>query len=184
MLRDGTLRPSQGQRRVLMIRKVLDRIESALKIICCVVLSIIVAVLFYAVVMRYVLHRPPSWSMELGRYLFLWMVMLAAVVVTREESHIQIKFLVDMLPDRIRFVWLNLVRLLMIGFCWVMIYQGLVIYPTVAEASSPSLGISMGWLYLSVPVGGTLMGVYILECIIKSIIEHLEKGAPGEGSTC
>jgi len=157
-----------------MAKKILDAIEKTLKVICTVFMAVIVAILFYAVVMRYVFHIPPGWSIELSRYMFLWMVMLSVIVVTREQSHIQITLVLNYLPERAKFVWLNILRILMIGFCLILIHQGLAIYPIVSEASSPALDISMGWLYLSVPVGGTLMGIYILESIVASVIDRFK----------
>jgi TRAP-type C4-dicarboxylate transport system permease small subunit len=159
-----------------MVKKILDAIEKALKVISTVFMAVIVAILFYAVVMRYIFHQPPGWSIELSRYMFLWMVMFSVIVVTRERSHIQITFILDHLPDRARFVWLNILRILMIGFCVIMVHQGVAIYPIVSEASSPALDISMGWLYLSVPVGGVLMGIYILEGIVVSVIDRFNVG--------
>ena len=155
------------------MRKVLDIIEMAIQVISRIFIGGIVAVIFYAVVMRYIFHRPPAWSEELSRFVFIWMIMFSAVLVTREQSHIQITFILDLLPKTLRFYMSNFVRLLMIGFCWVMIQQGLRIYPIVAEASSPSFGISMGWLYLSIPVSGILMGIYIVETIVKSIVDRV-----------
>jgi TRAP-type C4-dicarboxylate transport system permease small subunit len=155
------------------VKKVLDIVEMAIRFISRVFIGAIVAVIFYAVVMRYIFHRPPAWSEELSRFVFIWMIMFSAVLVTREESHIQITFVLDLLPKTLRFFVSNFVRLLMIGFCWVMVQQGLRIYPIVAEASSPSFGISMGWLYLSIPVSGILMGIYILETIVKSIVDRV-----------
>lgn len=155
------------------MKKVLDIVEMAIRFISRVFIGAIVAVIFYAVVMRYIFHRPPAWSEELSRFVFIWMIMFSAVLVTREESHIQITFVLDLLPKTLRFFVSNFVRLLMIGFCWVMVQQGLRIYPIVAEASSPSFGISMGWLYLSIPVSGILMGIYIVETIVKSIVDRV-----------
>jgi len=156
------------------VKKVFDIIEMTIQVISRIFIGGIVAVIFYAVVMRYIFHRPPAWSEELSRFTFIWMIMLGAVLVTREQSHIQITFVLDLLPKKLRFFLSNFVRLLMFAFCWVMIQEGLEIYPIVAEASSPSFGISMGWLYLSIPVGGILMGIYILETIVKSIIDRVK----------
>ncbi len=167
-----------------MATKILDIIEMALKIICICLFSVIVACLSYAVVMRYVFHQPPAWSMELSRYLFLWMVIFGATLVTREQSHIQITFLVNFLPPKVRLIWLNVLRLMMIGFCWVMIQQGLIIYPLVSEAASPTLGISMGWFYLTIPVGGLFMGIYIAEAIIVSILEFRKTDPSEEKLVC
>jgi TRAP-type C4-dicarboxylate transport system permease small subunit len=159
------------------VTKVLDIIEMTIQVISRIFIGGIVAVIFYAVVMRYIFHRPPAWSEELSRFTFIWMIMFGAVLVTREQSHIQITFVLDLLPKTLRFLVSNFIRLLMLGFCWVMIQEGLKIYPIVAEASSPSFGISMGWLYLSIPVSGILMGIYIVETIIKSIVDRMEEAS-------
>ena len=162
------------------MKKLLDAVQIIIEMFSRILIGGIVAIIFYAVIMRYVFHRPPAWSEELSRFLFIWMIMLGAVLVTREQSHIQITFLVNLLPERLRFLLSNFTRLLMIAFCWVMIQQGLKIYPIVAEASSPSFGISMGWLYLAIPVGGMLMGLYVLEWMVKSIVARWRGSSSGE----
>ena len=167
-----------------MVSKLLEKLETALKFASGALLGLIVVMLFYAVVMRYVLHRPPAWTMELSRYLFIWMIIFAATIVTREDSHIQIRFLLDRLPRSARMVWLNLLRLLMIVFCGIMVRQGMAILPLVSEASSPTLGISMGWLYLAIPVGGVLMGLYLIEAMVTSVRNHFGADARGGRSAC
>jgi TRAP-type C4-dicarboxylate transport system permease small subunit len=152
----------------IFLTKSLDIFENILKVTSILVMTLIVVLLSYAVGMRYIFHMPPAWTMEVSRYMFVWMVMLCAVLVTREQTHIKMTFLVGLLPAKIRFVWLTFIRLLMLGFCWIMIKYGLGILPAVAEASSPSLQISMGYIYLSIPVGGALIGIYVIEIIVRS----------------
>ena len=154
----------------MIINKILDAFETLLKYVCTIFMGAIVAILFYAVLMRYILHRPPAWSMELSRYMFLWMIMLCAVLVTRERSHIRMNFLLGLLPVKIRFAWMNLMRLMMIDFCLIMVVYGWRIFPIVAEASSPTLNISMGYMYISIPVGGLLMALFFFEILIRSFI--------------
>jgi TRAP-type C4-dicarboxylate transport system permease small subunit len=165
----------------MLVEKVLNFVEKILEIICTVFVGAIVLVLFYAVVMRYGFHKPPAWSIEVSRFMFLWMVMFGAALVTREKSHIEIDFIVNYIPLKIRFFWINLLRLLMLAFCGVMVYYGLKILPIVGQANTPTLEMSMGWLYASVPAGGFLMAVYILEMLIRSVREgyrsvRLEEG--------
>jgi len=155
------------------IERGLDYFEKTLNVTCQVFLGTIIAIIFYGVIMRYVFNLPPAWGEELSRFIFIWMLILGAIVVTREGSHIELTILIDHLPRRLKFIVLTVTRLLMIGFCLVMIQQGMKIYPIVAEASSPTFGISMGWLYLSIPVGGLLMGIYILENIVKSFLNKV-----------
>jgi len=155
----------------MKIEKGLDFFEKALNLICRIFVAAIVAIIFYSVIMRYVFLRPPPWAEELSRFIFIWIIMLGAVLVTREQSHIEFVLFLDLLPKKLRFILFNLTRLLMLFFCWVMVQQGLKIYPIVAEASSPTFGISMGWLYLSIPVGGFLMGICILWNIFKLFLK-------------
>jgi TRAP-type C4-dicarboxylate transport system permease small subunit len=165
----------------MLVEKVLHFTEKILEMICMVFVGAIVFVLFYAVIMRYVFHNPPAWSIEVSRFMFLWMVMFGAALVTREKSHIEIDFIVNWLPLKVRFVWVNLLRLVMLSFCGVLVWYGVKIIPIVGQANSPTLEMSMGWLYASVPAGGFLMGVYILELFIRSLREgyrsvRLEEG--------
>jgi TRAP-type C4-dicarboxylate transport system permease small subunit len=167
-----------------MLTRWLDRLASWLRIICGLFCGILVVILFYAVIMRYLFHLPPAWSMEFGRFLFLWMVIFSAALVTREQSHIQISLFVDMLPYRWRIVWTSILRILMICFCGVLVLQGFLILPLVSEADTPTLGISMGWLYATVPIGGLLMGLATVETLIRSFVEYREAAAKGEPSPC
>jgi TRAP-type C4-dicarboxylate transport system permease small subunit len=166
----------------MLAEKVLNFIEKTLEKICTVFVGAIVLVLFYAVVMRYAFHKPPAWSIEVCRFMFLWMVMFGAALVTREKSHVEIDFIANLIPEKIRFYWINLLRLMMLSFCGVMIYYGLKILPIVGQANTPTLEMSMGWLYASVPAGGILMGIYILELLIRSLCEGYRSVRLKEGS--
>lgn len=161
--------------------KVLNVIERILEGICTVFVGVIVVVLFYAVVMRYGFHKPPAWSIEVSRFMFLWLVMFGAALVTREKSHIEIDFIANLVPLKIRFFWLNFLRLVMLSFCGVLVYYGLKILPIVGQANTPTLEMSMGWLYASVPAGGILMGLYILELFIRSLQEGYRSVGLKEG---
>ena len=68
----------------------------------------------------------------------------------------------------------------MLAFCWLLIQQGQNIMPLVAEAKSPTLSWSMGWLYLPIPLGGALMGLYLIEGLVKAVTAK-EWREPAEG---
>jgi TRAP-type C4-dicarboxylate transport system permease small subunit len=126
-------------------------------------IAALVGMLFYGVVMRYAFRMPPAWTMEMSRYVFLWMVMFGAVLVTRDGDHIRMSFLLTLLPGRVRAVVQKAIEAVMLFVSCVMIIKGIAILPVVGEARSPTLGLPMSWLYASIPVGGALMVVYIIE---------------------
>ncbi len=150
------------------IKSILDKAQLLIDFISSVCIALAVSILFYSVVMRYVFHSPPAWAQEVTRYMFVWLIMLAGASVTRDESHLNINVFLDMMPDKMRLAVLVFLRLLMLAFCGVLVHQTIKIYPRVAEAMSPILPISMGWLYLSIAVGGILMAVFLLERLFSN----------------
>ncbi len=158
------------------VENALGKLEALLNALCQLLLAVIIAVISYSVVMRYLLSRPPAWAEELSRFVFIWVVMLGAIVVTREGSHIEFTILLERLPAHAGVLVRTVNRLLMLGFCAVLFWQGVRIYPIVSEAASPTFAISMGWIYVAIPVGGALMAVYIVETLVKTALEWVHPG--------
>jgi len=132
--------------------------------------------------MRYGFHKPPAWSIEASRFMFLWMVMFGAALVTREKSHVEIDFIANHLPLKIRYFWINLLRLVMLSFCGC---DGLLRHQNPSDrrpGEHADAGDVHGWLYASVPAGGFLMGIYILELLIRSLREGYRSERLEEGS--
>jgi C4-dicarboxylate transporter DctQ subunit len=59
-----------------------------------------VALAFYNVVARYVFDSSLTWASELTIYLFLWSVFFGAAYCFKEDAHISIALLLDVLPPR------------------------------------------------------------------------------------
>ena len=59
-----------------------------------------VAILFAGVIWRYALNSPLFWSDEVAGLLFLWLVMLGAVIALRRGAHMRMTAVVSVLPPR------------------------------------------------------------------------------------
>lgn len=57
---------------------------------------VMVVLTCWQVFTRYILGSPSSWSEELVSYMFAWMSLLGASIVTSERGHMNIPILVDM----------------------------------------------------------------------------------------
>lgn len=72
-----------------------------------IILNLTVAVVFLQVVARYVLKIPISWTEEVARFAFIWMVFVGIAITERQKAHFRITFLVDRAPARMRYgLWL------------------------------------------------------------------------------
>lgn len=137
----------------------LEWIEEACLVL---VLTVMVAAIGAQVVARYIFNAPFSWSEELARYLFLWVVFLGASQAMRRHEHIAVGLLVDRLPFRVRQLVIVLLNGLIASFLAVLVLQGWKIVGVVAPLKSIALKVTMAVVYLPLVVGGAIMLVRIL----------------------
>lgn len=147
---------------------VLERIEEAFLVL---VLTAMVATIGGQVVARYVFNAPFSWSEELARYLFLWVVFLGASQAMRRQEHIAVGLLVDRLPFRVRQLVIVLLNGLIASFLAVLVLQGWKVVGVVAPLKSIALKVTMAVVYLPLVVGGAIMLVRILVQTVN-VIRH------------
>jgi TRAP-type C4-dicarboxylate transport system permease small subunit len=102
------------------------------------------------VVVRYALGGSLVWSEELTRLLFVWMVLVAAVGAPR----MQVDFVVERLPARLRALQRLLVELLVIGLTVILIQGAWGMMDLRQFDNYITLGISVRWLYLSLFLAG------------------------------
>lgn len=130
---------------------------------------VMLVVILYQVVMRYVLNRPPVWADELARYLYIWMVFLGAALVSRRRAHIGMDYLPVRLSARPRHLLLLLHEAVVIFFLVVAFVSGLNFYAFYHRIPSPAMQIPSGYLVIALPLTCILMLVHHLQHVIVSL---------------
>jgi TRAP-type C4-dicarboxylate transport system permease small subunit len=119
-----------------------------------------VALSFAQVILRYGFGQPLTWSEEVSRYLFVWVVFLGGGVAARYRGHIVLDFLVSVLPPRIRRVLAILMGILSLATLVVIFaWQGWLLTLVSWRQESPATGLPVGVAALAIPVGGLLMAI-------------------------
>ena len=75
-----------------------DHISLFLGRVTMLLIAILVGVMFYEVVMRYVLERPTLWANELSLWMAGFVFLLAGLYSMQQRNHIRIYLLYDVLP--------------------------------------------------------------------------------------
>lgn len=126
---------------------------------------------FFQVIFRYVVQSSLSFSQELARYLFIWVIFLGAVSALREDSHIQVNMFVDLIKNnKIRKYVKIFSKLLSVLFCVVLMVFG---YQTATRIlgfgqTSPTMPfIQIGYIYAIIPIGSFFMITNLIEKIIE-----------------
>ena len=147
-----------------------------------VVMTIIVG---WQVFCRYVLNDSPSWTEPGAVMLMSWFIFLGAAVGVRENNHMGFDVLLYVVPTSGK-KWLRMISdVVIFAFGVGMVWYGASLVRLTWNTTLPALGISGGWDYLPLVIGGALITLFALERIIlrlrgTRIDEALDELAPTE----
>jgi TRAP-type C4-dicarboxylate transport system permease small subunit len=128
-----------------------------------VAMTVIVA---WTVFGRYVLNNTPAWGEPVSLFLMLWFILLGGAVGVRELDHMGF----DIGLHYARGIWKRLLvfvnEVLVATFGFAMFYYGWTLAAGVWSDRIPVVGISKGWDYVPIAVGGVLVLAFSLEKIL------------------
>ena len=140
------------------IGNVYNKIEEYL-----LVSSLIFTVLLisYQVIMRYVFSNSSFWSEELARYVFIWQIWLGASIGFKEDKHIKIELLTNLLHGKIKIFFSLLSNLLMMFFCVFLVIKGFEYLQLtyMLKKVTPALRYSYVYVYVSLPLSALAVGL-------------------------
>ena len=122
---------------------------------------------FLTVIYRYFLLAPISWGEEMARFLFISLSMFGAAIAVKDRSHFTITILTARFPASVR-VWLEIgIALGTSVLLCIVIVKGWGLTLLNRNQESPALGVPMSVPYAAVPLGATLMLMFLwLDLII------------------
>lgn len=119
------------------------------------------------IVLRYIFESPIAWSNVITRYAYIYIVMLGTAVSYIEGSHAQIDFVYESVSRRTRAFFDLFHYLAMMFMCGLLIVYGIKHVMTMWPVHSPAVSfLSMGVVYLSVPLSAALMAIFLLKKIL------------------
>ncbi|MFD2706213.1 TRAP transporter small permease [Salibacterium lacus] len=119
---------------------------------------IMVAGAFWQVFTRYVLGDPSTYTTELLKFLLMWVALLGAAYAFSKNEHLAIVFLKNKLKDNKALGLQWLIDGLVIAFTTaVLIIGGWDLATSTMGQRTPILNIPMGWVYMILPLSGTLI---------------------------
>ncbi|KAI4441040.1 TRAP transporter small permease [Schaedlerella arabinosiphila] len=130
----------------------------------------------WQVLTRYVLQDPSTWSEELVGYLFAWMSLLGASLVTCERGHMNIPIIVERFNAPMQKLLNCLGEVIAFLFSAVILVFGGVQITTLAMGQmTSSLGVPIGIFYIVLPLCGVLNMIYTVLNIIDILQGRTEE---------
>jgi len=132
--------------------------------------TVMVVVIFVQVVMRQ-LDSSLSWSEELARFCFIWLIYIGISYGVKKQRHIKVDVLLVILNQKGKVILNVISTILFMAFAVFVIIYGFEIANKLLGfgQKSPALQIPMGLVYLSAPIG---MGLTLIR-LIQNLIKHI-----------
>ena len=148
--------------------------ENIEKILCVVLLAAMSILIVVQVFFRYALNNSLSWTEELSRYMFIWLIYIGISYGVKMDKHICVDAVYAIMPFGI------------IGFlifaCFA-VHFGLQVVSSIAATGQISTGahIPMQYIYTAPVVGMTLTAIRLIQHIVSAVKDIKSGAAHQEG---
>jgi TRAP-type C4-dicarboxylate transport system permease small subunit len=103
----------------------INAIDGAMGLIAGVLIFIMTALISFAVILRYVFNRPPTWTFDVCSFLLLAIAMFSGVYTMREDAHISFSIITDKLKPSFRRVTIALGSICGFVYCFVLLEESI-----------------------------------------------------------
>ena len=142
--------------------------ENIEKLLCVIFLAMMSILIVVQVFFRYVLNNSLSWSEELARYFFVWMIYIGISYGVKMDKHICVDAVYNFAPQGLKKYWAIVGYVLFLLFTIALVYYGIVVVQNQISTGqlSPAMGIPMQFVYAAPPLGMFLSAIRLVQKII------------------
>lgn len=150
------------------MKKIWDNLEEFMIIPLIFAMSLII---FIQVIMRYVFQSSLTWSEELARYLFVWLVYFSVSFTARRQKHIRIDAAINLYPKKLRPYIEILSEIVVLAFSIFIAVTGVTVFHKIAWSGqmSAAMGLPMQVVYAAPMIGMALTAIRQIQCILQKV---------------
>ena len=153
-------------------KKIINKVVEWFSISLIVVMVLLV---LWQVIARYVLNNPSTFSEALTRYMFVWLVLVTSTSAFGTREHMCISVFKNKLKDKSKAVVNILIEAITLIFAaGILVYGGTNISSLQMVQLDSSLHIPMGVIYSIIPICGIVIIFYCI-CNILTEVDNLKK---------
>ncbi|WP_340002339.1 TRAP transporter small permease [Oceanobacillus sp. FSL K6-0127] len=127
-----------------------------------------VVIIFLQVVMRYVFGNSLTWSEEMARYMFIWLIYIGVSYAVKKKRHLGVDAITMLFKEKGNLIVALIANFSFLIFAIVMTYFGLDIVLRVTRESA-ALQIPLTWVYVAPVVGMTLTSIRLIQNMVIEV---------------
>ncbi|WP_017729000.1 TRAP transporter small permease [Halalkalibacterium ligniniphilum] len=149
------------------MQKVLKILNGLLTIAITLIFTTMVTLVFMNVALRYGFNSGITWSEEMARYLFVWIVFLGAIAAFKDRSHLGVDVLLGVLPPIGQKIIYVVNQIVIIGLLVIIIDGGLKMIVVNSNSYGPATGMPLSILFFAATFAASIM-------IIMSFVQTVQ----------
>lgn len=157
--------------------KVKEYIDKFLSIFLGLLFIFMTVLVIYQVISRYIFNHPSTFTEDLLGYSFVWLTLIGTITLFSNKGHMNIDFIVEKVPQNVKaFIDIVIEILVIIVAIGIFIYGGFKVIEIGGLQMSPTLNISLSYVYLILPIAGVLLIIICICNIYGKLIAIKGKG--------
>lgn len=152
-----------------MKKLVANLVTRAAEYLLIVMLAVMVALVFGNVVLRYFFNSGIVFSEEVSRFIFMWLTLIGALVVMKDNAHLGMSSLIDRLGETGQRICRFLADTITLVCCvllahgtWEQVVIGM-------DNAAPVTGIPLGIVFLSLLISSVGMSLMLLYSLWRQV---------------
>lgn len=125
---------------------------------------------FGNVVLRYIFNSGITWSEEMSRFLFVWLVFLGAIVALKENMHLGVDIVINALSRKVKKVVFIVSNLLVLYVLWLLLNGSWKMAVLNMDSKAPATGTPLGLVYGIGVVTSIGMAIIVLVNMFRMLL--------------
>ena len=162
--------------------QVIDSIAEWSGKVLCFLLVVMVVIVTYEVIMRYVFNAPTIWVHETGMFILVGMGFLAGANTFLHGEHVNVDILRKRIPPRAGAIIDLVVWLFFFLFCGIMLWQGSLLFWSALKFGQQTESAFASYLWpvkLTIPIGAALILLQGLSRYVRTFRTAIKGTAEG-----
>ncbi len=154
-----------------MISKTVDRILDFFETYLCAFLFAVMCMVIMAQIILRILGLPLAWTEETARYLFVWVIYLAASKAVKYGKHMSVDLLPLVLKGKAQSLLFTVAHAVCLMFFLILFYYGTLVLQgmSVKTQLSAAVGVNMMIPYAAPTLGSAMMIIRGAQLLIEDI---------------
>lgn len=146
-----------------------EGLKRIITVVLFISICVLVSVTFLQVFCRFVIKVPVSWSEEVARICFVWLILMGAALGVKEQSHLSLEILTSFVPEKGQRVMRLVIHVVIILVSLVILVSGTSYVLRSMGKTTVTMPIPANCVYVAAPISAVLMMIFSVENILKEL---------------